>query len=224
MNYKILVADSNYLLREGLKTLVSSNGSYVCDEVENAEQLIEKVVKNQPDVVIINFISAGFSLNDISRIKLAYTDTKILAITEKPGKTVFSQAIANGVLSFLMIDCDRNEITEAIESTLQGEAFFCGKILNEINAPAPEFVEDLAIPAFSCNGVKISARESEIISLVSEGMTNKQIAEQLFLSTHTVITHRKNIMNKLGLTNTASLVMFAIRQNIIRPNKFLFSN
>ena len=224
MNYKILVADSNFLLREGLKTLVSSNDSYVCDEVENADLLIEKVVKNQPDVVIINFISSGFSLSDISRIKLAYPDTKILAITDRPSKTVFSQAIANGVLSFLMIDCDKNEITEAIESTLQGEAFFCGKILNEINAPETDFIEDAAIPAFSCNGVKISARESEIISLVSEGMTNKQIAEQLFLSTHTVITHRKNIMNKLGLTNTASLVMFAIRQNIIRPNKFLFSN
>ena len=67
-------------------------------------------------------------------------------------------------------------------------------------------------------------REAEIISLVAEGMTNKQIAEQLFLSAHTVITHRKNIMNKLGLNNTAGLVLFAIRQNIISPNKFLFSN
>ena len=122
-----------------------------------------------------------------------------------------------------MIDCDRVEIMDAINSTLKGEAFFCGKILNEV-IPADEAAEDNTQLAFSCNGIKISAREAEIIALVAEGFTNKQIAEHLFLSTHTVITHRKNIMNKLGLNNTAGLVLFAIRQNIISPNKFLFSN
>jgi DNA-binding NarL/FixJ family response regulator len=83
---------------------------------------------------------------------------------------------------------------------------------------------DTMSTALTCNGIRISARESEIISLIAEGMTNKQIAESLFLSAHTVITHRKNIMNKLGLNNTAALVLFAIKQNLISPNKFLFSN
>ncbi len=223
MNHKILLADSNYLLREGLKSLLHKSTYTVCAEVETGAQLFEKVLLVQPDLVIINFSSLNFTVADIPKIKSACLATEILAITEKPKKEQVKQAIENGVKSYLMIDCDRVEIMDAINSTLKGEAFFCGKILNEV-IPADEAAEDNTQLAFSCNGIKISAREAEIIALVAEGFTNKQIAEHLFLSTHTVITHRKNIMNKLGLNNTAGLVLFAIRQNIISPNKFLFSN
>ena len=70
----------------------------------------------------------------------------------------------------------------------------------------------------------ISKRESEIIVLISEGFTNTQIAEKLFLSSHTVNTHRKNIMSKLGVKNTAGIVMYAVKMNLISPNKFLFTS
>ena len=72
--------------------------------------------------------------------------------------------------------------------------------------------------------VLISKRESEIIVLISEGFTNTQIAEKLFLSSHTVNTHRKNIMSKLGVKNTAGIVMYAVKMNLISPNKFLFTS
>ena len=75
----------------------------------------------------------------------------------------------------------------------------------------------------SCDGIKLSAREVEIVQLVAEGMSNKEIAEKIFLSVHTVTTHRRNIMSKLGVNNTAGLVMFAIRQNLIETSKFLFN-
>lgn len=224
MSPKILLADSNYLLREGIKSLFR-NGEYAINtEVHSGSDLFEKVLLEQPDLVIINFGSENFSVADVVKINAACAKSKILAITAKPSKQLVTEALENGVNSYLMIDCGREEILDAVKSTLQGEAFFCGKIINEVNPSSLDASEETSIPGFSCNGVKISAREAEIISLVAEGMTNKQIAEQLFLSTHTVITHRKNIMNKLGLNNTAGLVLFAIRQNIISPNKFLFSN
>ena len=69
----------------------------------------------------------------------------------------------------------------------------------------------------------LSDRESEIIVLIAEGNTNAQIAEMLFLSNHTVGTHRKNIMSKLGVRNTAGIVMYAVKTNLISPNKFLFA-
>ena len=68
-----------------------------------------------------------------------------------------------------------------------------------------------------------SERENEIIVLIAEGLTNEQIAEQLFLSKHTVNTHRKNIMAKLGVKNTAGIVMYAVKTNLVSPNKFLFA-
>lgn len=223
MAYKILLAESNYLLREGLKSLLRSSDYAVTAEVDHGDELFEKTLIGQPDLVIINFKSAHFSLQLLPKIKSACPSCQILAITDRPSKEQVSKAIELGVNSYLMIDCDRDEILDAIKATLNKDSFYCGKILNEV-IPASEDQMDEANQAFSCNGIKISSREAEIISLVAEGLTNKQIAEQLFLSTHTVITHRKNIMNKLGLNNTAGLVLFAIRQNIISPNKFLFSN
>ncbi len=224
MNPKILLAESNYLLREGLKSLFRNSEYSIAAEVHSGDTLFETILVEQPDLVILNFKSENFAASDISKITAGCAKTKILAITERPNKKTVTEALENGVSSYLMIDCDREEILDAVKSTLLGEAFFCGKILNEVNLESPGITEESSIPSFSCNGVKISAREAEIISLVTEGLTNKQIAEQLFLSAHTVITHRKNIMNKLGLNNTAGLVLFAIRQNIISPNKFLFSN
>ena len=84
-------------------------------------------------------------------------------------------------------------------------------------------VDELDYDAFSCDAVTISKREQEIIVLISEGLTNGQIAEKLFLSNHTVNTHRKNILGKLGVKNTAGIVMYAVKANLISPNKFLFS-
>ena len=84
-------------------------------------------------------------------------------------------------------------------------------------------VDDIDIDAFSCEAVIISKRESEIITHIAEGFTNAQIAEKLFLSAHTINTHRKNIMSKLGVKNTAGIVMYAVKTNLISPNKFLFT-
>ncbi|MGZ3933249.1 MAG: response regulator transcription factor, partial [Bacteroidia bacterium] len=80
------------------------------------------------------------------------------------------------------------------------------------------------IRSFSCNGVTVTEREIEIVKLIAEGYSNKQIADKLVLSTHTVNTHRKNIMNKLAVNNTAGIVMFAVKNNLLETNHFLFSN
>ena len=78
--------------------------------------------------------------------------------------------------------------------------------------------------SFSCEPVLLSERENEIIVYISEGQTNAQIAENLFLSNHTINTHRKNIMAKLGVKNTAGIVMYAVKTQLVSPNKFLFAN
>jgi DNA-binding NarL/FixJ family response regulator len=75
---------------------------------------------------------------------------------------------------------------------------------------------------FTCDPVVLTEREIEVLVFISEGMTNVQIAEKLFLSNHTVNTHRKYIMQKLGVNNTASIVMYAVKSGFVSPNKFLF--
>ena len=173
-----------------------------------------------PNVLVIDYTSLYFCIEDIQIIHQKFPEVNILAITYPQNKATILKVIENGVMSHLLKDCGKEEIIEAIQNTAKGQKFFCGKILNTVlhekNIPSSEGV--------SCDGIKLSVREIEIIQLVSDGLSNKEIAERIFLSVHTVTTHRKNIMSKLGVNNTAGLVMFAIRQNLIEPNKFLFAS
>jgi DNA-binding NarL/FixJ family response regulator len=131
---------------------------------------------------------------------------------------IISKALSIGVTSHLLKDCDRDEIVEAIYKTSIGEKFMCGKIVTNLLDETAANLKD-----YSCEGLNITEREMEIIKHIAEGFSNKMIADKLCLSTHTVITHRKNIMNKLGVANTAGLVLFAVRENLVSPNHFLFS-
>lgn len=218
---KILIADNSYLIREGLRSIINSTKEFkLVGEVEKAEGIAENILLHQPDVLVIDYTSPFFSIHDIYLIHQKFPATNILAITNPENKTTISQAIENGVVSYLLKDCSKDEIIEAIQNTAKGQKFFCGKIL-DIVLKDKEVVFSEKI---SCDGIKLSAREVEIIQLVAEGMSNKEMANRLFLSVHTITTHRKNIMSKLGVNNTAGLVMFAIRQNLIEQNKFLFAS
>ena len=131
-------------------------------------------------------------------------------------------ALRSGVKSYVKKDCELSEIISAVEETGKGNKFFCGQILETIQRASID-VNDIDFEFFSCEAVIVSERENEIIVLIAEGMTNAQIAEYLFLSNHTINTHRKNIMAKLGVKNTAGIVMYAVKTNLVSPNKFLFA-
>ncbi|MGL4595889.1 MAG: response regulator transcription factor, partial [Bacteroidia bacterium] len=217
MKTRILLAESNFLVREGMKALLQQQTSFeVVATVENMDAMLRFVQKNEVDVLIIDHTTAEFGVACIRQAKAYSPSVQVLSISEPKTKREIAQAIDLGVTSYLLKDCGREEIIEAIEATAKGEKFFCGKIVDGILA-APDEVLPAELQSISCDGVKISSREIEIIQLVAEGMTNKEIADRLFLSTHTVTTHRKNIMSKLGVNNTAGLVLYAIRNQIIQP-------
>src|SRR5690606_35251920 len=106
--------------------------------------------------------------------------------------------------------------------TGEGKKFFCGQILETIQRASID-INDIDVDALSCEPVSLSEREVQIIKMIAEGLTNAQIAEDLFLSNHTINTHRKNILSKLGIKNTAGIVMYAVKMNLVSPNKFLFA-
>ncbi|MDQ3048526.1 MAG: response regulator transcription factor [Bacteroidota bacterium] len=217
---RITIADSNFLSRKGLAVLLRENPDFdLVSQSLSTTDLIAQSKLISPDLIIIDYSSANFSLEGLSRIVKKYPDTKFLAITDVQPNNVISTALSTGINSHLLKDCDEEEIIEAIYKTAIGEKFMCGKITSAI-------VEDnksISRNEYSCAGLNISEREMEIIKLIAEGYSNKEVADKLFLSTHTVTTHRKNIMNKLGVNNTAGLVLFAVRENLISPNHFLFS-
>jgi DNA-binding NarL/FixJ family response regulator len=222
MAIPILIAQSNYLVKEGLKSLVSTEKELVfrCD-ASTADELLFLVDAFKSGVIIIDHNDPAFGISVIRKIKSLAPAVNFLSISDKPNRWMLSDALSAGITSYLLRDCEKEEIMDAIRATSNGEQFFCGKILSEVLKTSDE-VQPVT-ETVSCAGLKISDREGEIIRMVAEGLTNKEIADKLFLSAHTVTTHRKNIMAKLGVNNTAGLVLFAIRNNIVSPNHFLFN-
>ena len=220
---RILIADTSYLTRKGLESLLSENSDFeLVGEAQTFEELTEKLKIHRPEILVIDYHNAEFKIESIQQLIKKLSQTKILVITPELSKTIISKAFNSGIISHLLKDCDKEEITEALYKTAKGEKFICGKILDVMMNEPKESIT--AAYAASCEGLNVTEREMEIIKLVAEGHSNKQIADMLFLSTHTVTTHRKNIMGKLKVNNTAGLVLFAVRNNILGPNKYLFSS
>lgn len=221
---KIAIADSNELIRLGLRVLLNTEIQVtIVGEANRSCELLELLGAFDVDVVIIDFTSSGFDINDLSQIKRNFPNVGILAVTPDQSAQVLVDALRSGITSYVKKDCSFPEIIEAVNETKNGNMFFCGQILETISEANLD-VEDIDIDAFSCEAVVISKREGEIITFIAEGYTNTQIAEKLFLSAHTINTHRKNIMSKLGVKNTAGIVMYAVKSNLISPNKFLFTS
>lgn len=219
----LIIADSNDIVRIGLRSILSSDRSIeIVGESKSSKELEEQVKNFDADVVIIDFTAPGFSIDIIPRILTTNKRLGVVAITPDQSATTLVDALRSGVKSYVKKDCDISEIISSVKETGIGRKFFCGQILETIQRASIN-VEDIDFESFSCEPVILTERELEIIALIAEGHTNGQIAEILFLSPHTITTHRKNIMAKLGTKNTAGIVMYAVKTNLVSPNKFLFS-
>jgi DNA-binding NarL/FixJ family response regulator len=221
--FKVIIADSNMLIRSGLNAVLRNYDDFqILGEASTEEQMLEMIKNFDPEVVLIDFAARDFSIDGFAKAQRLSPRVKFVAITgEQTGITIVN-ALRAGVTSYIKKDCDIHEIVDSIRETAKGGRFFCGQILEAIRREAID-VDDLDIVELNCEPVVISDRELEVIKLIAEGYTNVEIAEKLFLSPHTVNTHRKNIMQKLGVNNTAAIVMYAVKSQLVSPNKFLFS-
>lgn len=220
---QVIIADSNELILLGLRTILNAqSGVQIVGEAKNQHELMAQLQNFGADVVLIDFTAPGFEIDIIRKARAKYTDLRFVAVTEAQHAPILIDALKSGVTSYVKKDCELAEIIDAVKETAQGKQFFCGQILETIQRSNIDLSE-LNTEDFNCGPVVLSERENEIIVLIAEGQTNEQIAEFLFLSKHTVNTHRKNIMAKLGVKNTAGIVMYAVKTALVSPNRFLFS-
>jgi DNA-binding NarL/FixJ family response regulator len=220
---KLIIADSNLLIRAGLNAVLSQYGDIeIVGEAATDAQLREMAKGFNPDVVLIDFAAQNFSIDVVPAIQKQNKHIRFVAITGEQSGVTIVNALRAGIVSYIKKDCDIHEIVDSVRETAAGGRFFCGQILNTIRKESID-VNDLELTEFNCEAVSITERELEIITLIAEGYTNVEIAEKLFLSPHTVNTHRKNILQKLGVNNTAAIVMYAVKTQLVSPNKFLFS-
>lgn len=221
---KVIVADSNELIRIGLRTILGKMlDKAEIKEAKSSDHLFKLIAEEIPNVVVIDYTADQFSIDTLQKITQKYSSVKFVAITfDQSGQTI-RNALRAGVMSYIKKDCEVQEIVDAVKETNRGQQFFCGKILETIKEESIN-VEDVGASPLNCAPISLSAREIEVIKLIADGYTNKQISTKLFLSNHTITTHRKNIMQKLGVNNTAGIVMYAVKSNFVNANKYLFSS
>lgn len=206
----VLLADNHLLIREGLKSVLAADHSFtVIAEASDSQELAVEVRKHKPDLVIIDYSLPGFfSPEDIKVIYTLSATSNVLVITTNQNHNDILKVLEYGVTNYILKLCDKEELMGAIYATVKKEKFVCSKVIDAIlNKHFP--------PEDSCEGVSLSQREIEIVELISKGFTNSRIAEKLFLSVHTISTHRKNILKKLGVNKSSELVMYAIKTGII---------
>lgn len=220
---RVLIADTSELIRVGLRTILSKQDDIeLVGEAVSKIELKDKVARFLPDVVLIDYSNPAFTIDIIPEILQHVKSTRFVAITQFHTGLSIVNGIKSGVTSHIKKDCDVGEILDAVKETAKGNKFFCGTLLQMIKEESIN-IDDIEAKDLNCAPVTISEREMEIIGLIAEGFTNQVIAEKLFLSNHTINTHRKNIMAKLGVKNTAGIVMYAIKAQLVSPNKYLFS-
>lgn len=211
--HKIVLADSQFLVRLGLKQLLANSEKFeVVGEAGDADQLLSLVQKHLPRVVIFDHNNPEFfQVENIAQAKALSPETQFLIISADTDKDNIYHILDLGGIGFLTKECESDEILAALQATARGEKFLCHKIIEIILESKQNKEEDVRS--------LLSQREIEIIQLTASGLPAKLIAEKLYLSPHTVYTHRKNIMKKLGVNSASEMVLYAINAGIKMPKE-----
>lgn len=213
---KILIADSHYLIRQGLRAIFDQQRDRfdIVNDTDDYEAIIPLIDACDPDVVIIGLnIHGASAVNVIQEVLRDYPRQKILVLDTNENKAELIRILQLGAHGYILKQCDQAEILDAIATILAGKNFFCSNVL-KLNTPTNTcegFATDVTGP------IHLSEREIEILALIAQGLTNKEIADKVFISAHTVASHRKNLMRKFRAKNNVDLVISAIRDNFIAP-------
>jgi DNA-binding NarL/FixJ family response regulator len=211
---KILIADSQTLKREGIKSILLK-----CDDLDiigmakNEQELARHLQFEVPDVVILSFQEDGkFDIQHIAQIKQNYPNIRLLILSSLLSNEKLMDVLAYQVDAFLLNECDEDEFLNAVKAVKKDEKFYCGHVmgalLNKVMHKNEVIEESLHLGA-------LSEREIEIVQLIADGFTTKDIAQHLYLSFHTVGTHRRNIFRKLNVKNSSELIILALRKGLI---------
>jgi DNA-binding NarL/FixJ family response regulator len=212
---RILIADDYDIVREGTCAVIERQpGWVVCGTAKTGREAVELTARLKPDVVVMDMAMPELNGLDATRqIKKLPVRTEVLIFTAHETDDLIREVFEAGAKSFINKSEAHTYLTDAIESLSRHDPFFTARVFkvlftDVIGQPKPSRDQDQA-------GQRLSTREREIVQLLAEGKSNKQVANALGLSTRTVETHRATAMRKVGVDSVAGLVRYAIRHHMI---------
>ncbi|MGB8494847.1 MAG: response regulator transcription factor [Candidatus Acidiferrum sp.] len=208
---RILIADDHAVVRAGLRALLESrDGWQVCAEAVDGRDAVEKAAKHKPDVAILDIGMPLLNGVDATRrIRKAAPDTQVLILTMHESDELVQQVVEAGARGYILKDDAGRVLLAAVDAIRQNKPYFSVR-----TSPAVDPHDPSADPS-KPHRSRLTPREREILQLLAEGKSNKEIATLLGISVNTAEAHRANIMLKLDLHTLAELVLYAIRNKII---------
>ena len=209
MNYRIALVDDHALFRTGLRgPLEHSTEHRVVAEASSGEEFLEMLQGLEADIVFMDFSLGGIDgAQTTERALERRPDLRIITLSMFGEESYYSRMVKAGARGFLLKDSDIDEVIEAIDTVAGGGSYFSPQLLQTITHRLHSLIDIDEEP--------ISQREKEILVAICRGLSNQEIADELFISKRTVDKHRANILEKTGCKNTAALVVYAIKNGLI---------
>ena len=214
-SYRIVLVDDHVMFRQGLRRILEERSGFeVVGEVDCGLELLKFLQKLVPDLIILDISMPNLrGLEAIREIKMNHPDVKILVLTMHKDKEYLHQAVSAGARGYLLKEDADSELFSAIDRVREGKIYVSPKLSEELTADWVKFSRGDDKPSFE--PAKLTTREREVLKLIAEGKSSKEIGELLFISVRTVERHRANIMEKLNLKKTADLVKYAVQKGYI---------
>lgn len=210
MSIRVLLADDHTVVRNGLKNLLLAEGFDIVAEAADGQETVELVNASSPDVAVIDIAMPLLNGIDAARqINQNNPRIKVILLTMHKEEQYALEALRSGIKGYVLKTQAAADLVQAIRTTLQGDIYL-----------SPGIAEGVVNAALANGSTKVdplTQRERQILQLIAEGKSNKEVAQHLTMSVKTVESHRANLMKKLDLHETAGLVRHAIRIGLIQP-------
>jgi two-component system response regulator NreC len=211
---RILLADDHNVMRKGLRLLLESQpGFSVVGEASDGHQAVEQAEATKPDVVVLDIGMPRLSGTEAAqRIGELLPGTSVIILSMHSDEGYVMRALKAGAKGYLLKDAAEGDLVEAIRAVGNGKTFFSSEISKML---VEDYVREIRTRGVEDSYELLTSREREILHLLAEGKSNKDIASALNLSPYTVETHRRNLQEKLNLHSFAELILYAVRKGLI---------
>jgi len=210
---RVLIADDHIIVRSGLRLLLEAEPDIdVVGEALDGNEALSLVEKHLPDVVLMDISMPGMDgLEATRRIKAGWPEIKVLVLTMHRSDEYFFEMLKAGASGYILKGAETSELIQAVRVVGRGEVFLYPTMAQKLVKDYLNFVQ-----WGEESGSSLSPREKEILTLLAEGYSNKEIAEKLVISPSTIHSHRSNLMTKLGLNNRRELIRYARQRGLIQ--------
>ena len=213
---KIVLVDDHSLIRDAIRAHLSAENYQIVAEASNSKEALAVIEENRPDIVFMDINMPGQDGIETTReIKKKFPEIEVIALSMLQESHYIRQMFEAGAKGYLLKNCSEEDLKQAIEHVLEGKVYYSPEVSDSL---IQGFVQPKQSISTGSVSVKLTNREKEVLSLIAQEFSNREIAEKLFISVRTVDAHRRNLLEKTGSKNAAGLTLFALKMGLIDPS------